>query len=96
MAGSAYTYQAQFPLLVLGPSIAAAIASDGWGKEEIRNYLFEHVLVDGDRIEAYNPGASGRHFSWRALADAGKAPPEYGLPGKVGKVRALLRPEWST
>ena len=38
------------PLLVLGPEHAATIAAEGWGREEIQEFLFKHARYPNDRL----------------------------------------------
>jgi hypothetical protein len=91
-----YVYGQQHPLLVLGPAIAAAIASDGVGKDEIRAYLYDNVLLDGGWVARYARGVSGKKFDWPDLVARGKAPAEYADAERDGTaVRGLLRPEWT-
>lgn len=90
-----YIYGQQHPLLVLGPAIAAAIAADGWSKDEIRAYLYDHVLVDGAWIARYGRNVSGKRFDWPDLVARGKAPARYANAEAEGQlVRGLVRPEW--
>jgi hypothetical protein len=88
---SAYLYHSYNPLLVLCPSIARAIANDGAGKDDIRRYIYEHVLLDGDRAQRFARGVSGRKFDWKQLVATGAAPAEYGSD-PTGPVRGLLDP----
>jgi hypothetical protein len=89
-----YVYGQQFPLVVIGPGIARAIAAGGYGKAEVSRYLYEHVVVDGAWVAHYGRGASGKRFQWAELAAAGKAPAEYADAEETGRmVRAFLSPE---
>jgi hypothetical protein len=91
-----YIYEQQHPLLVLGPAIAKAIAADGYGKDDIRAYLYEHVLLDGDWVARYARGVSGKKFDWPDLVARGKAPAAYANAEFDGtRVRGFLRPEWT-
>jgi hypothetical protein len=91
-----YIYEHQHPVLVLGPGIAATIAADGMGKEAIREYLFQNVVIDGAWVARYAPSVSGKHFDWKDLVSRGKAPDEYADAATDGtQVRAFLRPEWT-
>ncbi|HSQ05912.1 MAG TPA: hypothetical protein VLN59_17870, partial [Burkholderiales bacterium] len=42
-----------FPLLVLGPAIAAVIARSGWSKDDIRRYLYEKIKIPARLVERY-------------------------------------------
>jgi hypothetical protein len=91
-----YIYEQHHPLLVLGPGIAATIAADGMGKDDIRRYLFEHIKLDGAWIARYGRGVSGKKFDWPDLVARGKAPAEYAeAESRNLLVRALVRPEWT-
>ena len=91
-----YVYGASYPLLVLCPSIAQAIAADGLSRSDVKQFLYDNLLIDGDWVERYARGVSGKDFSWARLAAEGKAPDEYadrttGDP----RVRQLLDPSWT-
>jgi hypothetical protein len=91
-----YIYEQQHPLLVLGPAIARAIASGGYGKDEVRAYLYDNVLLDGAWVARYARGVSGKRFDWPDLVARGKAPAAYaGAETDGTRVRGFLRPEWT-
>lgn len=91
-----YIYEQHHPLLVLGPGIAAAIAADGLGKDDIRSYLYDHVLIDGAWVARYGRGVSGKKFDWADLVARGKAPAEYAEAEATSlPVRGLVRPDWT-
>ncbi len=45
------------PLMILGPSIAAVFAKDGWSKDDIRQYFYDHVKIKASAAERYAYGA---------------------------------------
>lgn len=91
----AYVYQDWHCMLVLGPSIARVIAADGYTKDDIRQYLYDHTLIDSAWVETYAPQVSGKRFDWADLAAQGKAPPEYARSSDPNLlIRQFLRPEW--
>ena len=91
-----YIYEQQHPMLVLGPGIAAAIAAGGMDKDDVRQYLYDNVLIDGAWVAKYAPGVSGKAFDWADLAARGKAPAEYATAATDGrKVRGFLHPGWT-
>jgi hypothetical protein len=93
-AGYTYLNGGQFPLIILGPAIAQTIAADGWTKEQVKHYLYEHVVVDGKWVQDYARGVSGRHFDWALLVDDGRAPEEYRNAAEDGlMVRGTKGPE---
>jgi hypothetical protein len=65
------------PLLVLGPSVAAALADYGMGKQELRSYLYENVLMSAHTLEyqAWRAGRTGTNLS--ALVRDGRVPARY-------------------
>jgi hypothetical protein len=90
-----FIYEQQHPLLVLGPSIAATIAGDGFSKDDIRAYIYDHGFVDGNWVARYARGVSAKRFDWPDIVARGKAPAEYANAETDGTmVRAFLRPEW--
>ncbi|MDO8673717.1 MAG: hypothetical protein Q7O66_20085 [Dehalococcoidia bacterium] len=67
------------PLLVLSPSIASAMARQGWTKEDLRNYLYEHAKMPAGTVESYGWQVGGTSFSLERLVRKGKLPPEYAV-----------------
>ncbi len=91
--GYTYLNGGQFPLVILGPAIARTIAADGWTKEQVKQYLFENVVIDAQWVQDYARGVSGRHFDWGMLADDGRAPEEYRHAAEEGlMVRGTKEP----
>lgn len=45
--------QKSYPLLVLGPGIARALARDGVDKDRIRKYLYDHCTMSAADVERY-------------------------------------------
>ncbi len=74
---SAYYYQLRgaSPILVLGPEHAAEIAAAGYGRREIKEYLFENVRIPvGELRERGHWGARAWPDEWERAADS------YGVP----------------
>ncbi|HEU5323481.1 MAG TPA: hypothetical protein VFX28_21935, partial [Methylomirabilota bacterium] len=65
------------PLLVLGPSIAAVIAGDGWSKDDVRAYLHEHVTIPARDVARYAWHLGSTAFSLRGQVEAGALPRAY-------------------
>jgi hypothetical protein len=65
------------PLLVLGPSIAAVLAGDGWSKDEIRRYLHEHVTITARQAETYALQVGATAFTLDAHVKGGVLPAAY-------------------
>ena len=63
------------PLLILGPAVARAIASDGYTKEDIRRHLYEHARLPLETFLRYGNQVSA--FDIDAYVREGLAPPAY-------------------
>jgi hypothetical protein len=66
------------PLIVVGPSIARAIAAE-WSKQDVRRYLWENVKVTAERATHYARMTSTPTFSLERLVAEGVLPPEYAV-----------------
>jgi hypothetical protein len=88
---TALMYRKWSPLLLLSPSAAKVISDAGWGKDDIRAYLFEHASIEARWLEIYpyyvGAGETGDIRTF--LAD-GTAPPRWDRE----RVPVLLKPEW--
>ena len=83
------------PLLVIGPSIARVIAADGWSKNDVREYLHEHVTIPAREAEKYAWHLGSTAFSLRAQVEAGLLPPKYAASGDPERpVPVFVKPEW--
>jgi hypothetical protein len=82
-AGYTYLNGGQFPLVILAPAIARNIAADGWTKDQVKQYLYENVVVDAAWVQEYARGVSGRHFDWGLLADDGRPPRSTATPSRM-------------
>jgi len=83
------------PLIVLGPSIAKVFAQDGWSKDDIRRYMYEHVKMPASLAEryAYYCGQTGFRIT-QAVKD-GLLPPVYHESDDPDRlVPVFQRPEW--
>ena len=66
------------PLLFLSPILAQIIASDGWTKADVRNFLFEHARMPAWKFERYLRDWMNKPLWNLALqADAGMIPPMF-------------------
>ena len=92
--------------LVLAPEHARTIARDGWTKQEVRNFLFEHTGVPLRCYEGEDPGeGSGRRESYEeTLIDGEPCYRKFNTPdaikiivagGTAGKFSAML-PGWAS
>ncbi|MBI3966526.1 MAG: hypothetical protein HY329_12910, partial [Chloroflexi bacterium] len=94
-AWAGMAFQQWHPLLVMSPSIANALARDGWTKNDLRKHLFNNVKMPAGLAERYAWQAGLTNFNIKTLADEGKLPPEYGQSADPERpVRIFLRPEW--
>ena len=73
------------------------LAEDGFSKDDVRQFLYDNMLIDGSWLEKFGPQVSAKKFEWRDLVNRGKAPAEYAEAGEIPgfKVRQLLYPEWT-
>ena len=93
----AYIYGSWYHQLLLGPSIARRLAEDGHSKDDVRRYLYDHMVIDGAWVQRFGPQVSAKKFDWADLVERGKAPTEYAQAGEIPgfEVRQLLKPEWT-
>lgn len=82
------------PLLVVSPNIAVQIAADGGTKEDLRDYLGEHVLLPASSFERYAWDVGITEFRLDRLVAAGHVPPAYVMSEDANRLLpALIRPE---
>lgn len=93
----AYIYETWYHQLVVTPAIARILAADGLTKDDVRQYLYDHMTIEGQWLARFGPQVSAKKFDWRDLVSRGKAPPEYAEAGDTSdfRVRQLLHPEWT-
>jgi len=86
LVGSSFTYWAHTgfktgmwnPLIVSSPSVAKVIAKE-WTKDQVRQYLYDHIKVTAQKITHYAQMTSTPTFSLKNLVDGGILPKEYAL-----------------
>jgi len=86
LVGSSFTYWAHTgfktgmwnPLIVSSPSVAKVIAKE-WTKDQVRQYLYDHIKVSAKKITHYAKMTSTPTFSLKNLVDGGILPEEYHL-----------------
>jgi hypothetical protein len=86
LVGSSFTYWAHTgfktgmwnPLIVSSPSVAKVIAKE-WTKDQVRQYLYEHIKVSAQKITHYAKMTSTPTFSLKNLVDGGILPEQYHL-----------------
>jgi hypothetical protein len=83
------------PLIVLGPSIAKVFAQDGWTKDDIRRYMYEHVKMPASLAERYAYYCGQTGFRITAAVKEGLLPPVYHESDDPDRlVPVFQRPEW--
>jgi hypothetical protein len=83
------------PLIVLGPSIAKVFAQDGWTKNDIRRYMYEHVKMPASLAERYAYYCGQTGFRITAAVKEGLLPPVYHESDDPDRlVPVFQRPEW--
>ena len=87
--------KAWYPLIVMSPSVAKAIAEDGWSKDDIRRYLYDNVKITASAVEKYARSNAHNDFDLKIWAERGLIPKEYYESDDPNRlVRVFLRPEW--
>jgi hypothetical protein len=86
---------AWFPLIVMSPSVVKAIAADGWTKNDIKNYLYDHTKVEAGLVEKYAQNAAHNNFSLKDLVARGVMPVKYHESDDPHRlVPVFVKPEW--
>ncbi len=84
-----------FPLLVLGPAIAAAIAAGGWTKDDIRRHLAGKLRIKAGLAEKYAWHLGLTSFSIREQVELGILGAEFAESNDPDReVPMMLNPEW--
>jgi hypothetical protein len=65
------------PLIVMSPAVARAFVDAGWGKAEIRQYLYEHTLIEARWFEEYPVHVAGQTRRLAQLVADGLADRSY-------------------
>ncbi len=87
--------KAWYPLLVMSPSAAKAIAAEGWSKQDIKQYLYENTKVRADYIERHARYTAHADFNFKDLVQRGMLPPEYHESDDPARlIRVFVKPEW--
>ncbi len=83
------------PLLIMSPSLMRVLAAQGWGKDNVKQYLREHVKASAVRIErdAWNTGITDMSITQRGRD--GTIPSEYGESDDPQReVPVFVRADW--
>ena len=97
LVGSSFTYWAHTgfktgmwnPLIVSSPSVAKVIAKE-WTKDQVRQYLYDHIKVSAEKITHYAKMTSTPTFSLKNLVDGGILPEEYHLSDDPGRLLNVI------
>lgn len=93
------TYRHVHPLLLMSPSVAGAFAAGGWGKDDIRQYLYEHLGMEERWFDLYPLHVQGGPYPLSDQYARGVADERYAEAGRGDPSRRfplLLRPEWTS
>jgi hypothetical protein len=86
---------AWYPLLVLGPSVAATLVEFGCDKQKIRTYLHQNTRIAARDMEAYVWISGGVKVTLADLAAEGKIPPGYVESSDPGRLVPMIPdPDW--
>lgn len=76
--------------------MAAAIAGDGWRKDDIRHYLFENLTLPAGWLDRYARDVISTDLSLADLVGNGLAPGRYAESDDPDRlVPLLVREEWT-
>lgn len=89
--------QTWYPLLVIGPAVASALAGFGVSKDDIRAYLHSHVKQPVDLMERYAKQVGSSAFDVADLVSRGLLGPEFTASDDPKRlVPIIVRPEWTS
>ena len=85
-----------FPLLVMSPSIAKALARGGWTKADLQRYLYDNAKIPAGMAERYAWQTGLTQFSIKRLVEDGTLPKEFHESDDPNRlVRVFMHPEWT-
>jgi hypothetical protein len=80
-------------LVVLSPEHARLFASAGWGKDDVRQYIYQNAVRTRAELAAVGKDAISRHTRWRLPADHPDAMPDQASASETpGRVPVLKSP----
>ena len=83
------------PLLLLGPSIAKVFAQEGWSKDDLRKYLYDHVTMRASDAERYAYYVGLTDFSLADKVTQGIVPRVYHESDDPERlIPVFQKPEW--
>ena len=81
------------PLIVIGPSIAKAIASE-WSKDDVRRYFWEKTTMPVSQLRHFCKQCNGMELDFAQLVDEGALPKDYAASSDPERlVRMVIKPE---
>jgi hypothetical protein len=84
------------PLIQMSPAVAKGFKDLGWGKKEIRDYLFEHTRISARWMEHYPLAVGGQEMPLADVVKRGAAPALYADSNDPDRLLPmLLKPEWT-
>jgi hypothetical protein len=78
----ALIHETSSALVVLGPEHAQAFADAGWGKDDVRQEIFDHAVNSRAELAAVGKEAISRHTHWRMPASHPDAVPDQASQGE--------------
>ena len=93
---TAMMFSRYHPLVQMSPAIAEGFKKHGWGKQEVRQYLFERAKYKARWLEHYPLHAMGQEWKLADIVKRGAAPAVYAESDDPERmVPMLLKPEWT-
>ena len=93
---TALWYSHWHPLIQMSPAVARGFVDLGWGKKEIRRYLFENTKISARWLEHYPLAVAGQEFPLADIVKRGSAPALYAVSDDPKRmVPMLLKEEWT-
>ncbi|HSV80421.1 MAG TPA: hypothetical protein VLK85_14600 [Ramlibacter sp.] len=91
---TAMYYGGWYPLIQISPSVAKNFAAGGWGKKELRDYLYQHCKTEAGSLEHYQMHVAGQAVKLRELVGWGACDPLYAASDDPARlVPTLIKPE---
>lgn len=84
-----------YPLLVMSPCVARAIAKSGWTKHDIRQYIYDNAKAPAGLLEKFAHQAGLSSFSFCTAVEEGTVSKVYCESTNPNRmVPVFLRPDW--
>ena len=93
---TALVFSKWHPLIQMSPAVAHGFANLGWGKKEIRKYLFDNTKIGARWLEHYPLAVGGAEIPLADHVSRGSAPALYTASNDPKRlVPMLLKEEWT-